>query len=136
MKNKTILWVDDDIDKLTGLEAYLGELDNLNLLTATSTQEAQEALENNVIEMLMFDMVLMQDNNRVALGRNTGIDLAQVAIGKGIRLFIAYTVLTPNEVKRAWKRIPKSEESVKFIHLSKATAIARVVAAVETMIEG
>ena len=105
MSVKSILWIDDDYTILTGLESFLVEIPGTTLTTVGSIGEARKILQGSAVDVLLFDMVLMRDEWHVALGRRTGMNLVQQAIGKGVKEFVAYTVLRKSEVTASWEKL-------------------------------
>jgi len=115
---RTLLWVDDDIRALSGLEAYLHEIGTeadsedgaLRLRKVFTFDQAQVELDQGgQIDLLLFDMVLMEDPEHAALDRLMGIHVARRAVGKKVRRFVCYTVLSRSEVMSAWKKLEFEE---------------------------
>ena len=139
MSTKYILWIDDDYTKFTGLEAYLYEIPSVDLTSANSMEEAKLILANSAIDLLLFDMVLMKDSLHATLGRRTGMSLVHRALDRGVRLFVAYTVLAKVEVMSSWEKLLSVidiDAAPKFEYFSKNTSsVTAVVDAVRRLLQ-
>lgn len=139
MKNKSVLWIDDDIRALSGLKAYLHEIQGLVLRTARTFDGAiDELTRGEPVNLLLFDMVLMEDGEYAALDRRMGILVARKAIEKGVKLFVSYTVLSRAEVMDAWKNLMAQDgNDIKFEHFAKAEAsVQSIQETVRGMLDG
>lgn len=108
MNHNLVVWIDDDVGVFTGLEAYLEEeLEKIDheLLIADNYERAEEFLNTRTVKLLIFDLILMSDSRYASLRRRLGLELAEVAITKNIKLFFAYSVISEAEVERSWKDI-------------------------------
>ncbi len=130
MSYHVILWIDDDIRVLSGLKAYIREIDGVILHTAGTFDEALVEIEKKErIDLILFDMVLMEDGEHAALDRRMGIHVARMALDKGVKMFVAYTVLSRVEVMDAWNNLiahrSGREHGVKFEHFPKNSAAVK-----------
>lgn len=108
-----VLWIDDDYYILSGLGSLLEEtIPGLDIIKADSVSRAKAAFDDTLVDLLLFDMVLMEDPVHAALGRRAGMALARFAFDQGVRRFVTYTVLGPREVKRSWQTLREGHPDI------------------------
>jgi hypothetical protein len=97
-----ILWVDDGIDLFTGPKAYLSLEPTYSITAVASYDQGHAELEKGETDLFIFDLILMRDQGHASLKRRLGMELARFAATRGVRKFLAYSVLSENEIKRSW----------------------------------
>lgn len=104
-----ILWVDDNADLFPGiriaLRARASKHDfELDIKTALTFDDAAKILNDSshLINLVLFDFTLSRSGPEMISGRRRGLDLVNIAVRKGIRHFVAFSVLSRDEMAIAW----------------------------------
>ena len=103
MPEMRVLWIDDQVSIFTGLQSYLTDMKGLRLSIADSFEEADAKIGSDSIDLLLFDLILMSSAQYSSMSRARGKELVLKGIKCGIRNFVAYSVLSRDDVWRAWK---------------------------------
>lgn len=124
---KTLLWIDDDVDLLVGLGVHLREINGLSVLEVRSAREATDVLRSTSVDLLMSDMAILVDDERVLLSRGIPFDVALIAFKGGCRRFVAYTGLSRGEVEGSLeepltREASKAGVTIDFQYFSKHTS--------------
>jgi len=138
-----VLWIDDSLSVLEALHSYLEEIEGIRLRAAGSFQKGLAELESGDLsfDLLIFDFILMSDADHASLQRRLGIELAKIAVGKSVKKFIGYSVLSEKEMARSWENLGRSLDlatvsTLTFKAFQKDSSVNEVIGAVKSMLNG
>ena len=140
MERPIVLWIEDDVDLFTGLEAYLLDM-GVNVLKGVSYDEAKEFLAKYDVSLLLFDLMLMRDGKHASLVRRSGMEVGRYALKLGVRYLIIYTIVLMddcienlNALTKIADNIEDNDSQPKILYFHKSAAVTEVAGSIKALL--